>query len=257
MILFHRHYGEGPPLVILHGLFGQCDNWVTVGRKLGENHLSVFCMDLRNHGLSPRDATFTLSAMAADVAETLDDLRIPSVHLLGHSMGGKVAMEFARTYPEKLKSLILADIGPGYYPPHHQQIISGLKAVKPEEISSRQEAEERLAGYIADHGTRQFLLKNLYRNDSGNNFAWRFNLAVIAGQIEEIGKALPECTIDVPSLFYHGSNSNYITPASYHAIMQQFISAEFRVMQGAGHWLHAEQPDAFTDTVSAWVKRFA
>jgi esterase len=257
MILFHRHYGEGPPLVILHGLFGQSDNWATVGRKLGEHHLSVFCMDLRNHGMSPHSESFSLAEMAADVAETLDDLRLSAVHLLGHSMGGKVAMEFAFAFPERLKSLILVDIGPGYYPPHHQQIIKGLQAVKPEEISSRPEAEERLSAYIQDQATRQFLLKNLYRTDSNEGFAWRFNLDAIAAKIKEVGKAVPDRSLSVPSLFYHGERSNYVSPDAYINIMRQFHLAEFKVMPGAGHWLHAEQPIPFTETILNWVKRFA
>ncbi|MBX7202028.1 MAG: alpha/beta fold hydrolase [Bacteroidia bacterium] len=257
MILFHRHYGQGTPLVILHGLFGQSDNWASIARRLGEQHLSVFCMDLRNHGLSPHSEQVSLALMAADVAETLEDLRIPAVHLLGHSMGGKVAMEFALSFAGKLKSLILADIGPGYYPPHHQEIIKGLMAVKPEEVKSRQEAEERLAAYVKDLSTRQFLLKNLYRTDDGEHFAWRFNLEAIAKNIEEVGKALPGETIRVPSLFYHGGRSNYVKPADYSSIQQQFTAAEFRLMEGAGHWLHAEQPETFISTVIDWIRPFA
>ena len=256
MILFHRHFGEGSPVMILHGLFGQCDNWVTVAKMLGEKHHSVFCVDLRNHGHSPHDSVFNYDAMAEDLAETILDLRIhKKVHLIGHSMGGKAAMFFAQQFPELLKSILIADIGPRFYPTHHQEVISGLKAVNLSDITSRSDAESAMEKFIKDQSVRQFLLKNLYRTDE-NQFAWRFNLEVISDQIEEVGKAIPEGIVDIPALFYHGSASNYVLSDEYPVIMQQFISAEFRQMNGAGHWLHAEQPTVFVETADHWLRRY-
>jgi len=256
MILFHRHYGEGPALVILHGLFGQSDNWATIARKLGENGYSVYCMDLRNHGMSEHSDEFSIALMARDVIETLDDLRLRSAHVLGHSMGGKVAMELALHYPDRLRSLLVIDIGPQYYPPHHHQIIKGLEAVKPEELRSRKEADERLSNYVGQAEVRQFLLKNLTRESESEPFRFRFNLEQIAANINEVGKALPEGIVQVPTLFYHGEKSDYLKPETYAEISAQFIASEFKIMPGAGHWLHAEQPPAFIATVTQWLSRF-
>ena len=247
MILFHRHYGDGTPLIILHGLFGQSDNLAGVARLLG-NNFSVYCIDQRNHGQSGHAHEFTYDAMVGDLVETLDDLRLNKVHLLGHSMGGKTAMFFARKYPERLHSLTVVDIGPRYYAPHHGEIIAGIQVLKPGELTSRQEAEELLAYSIKDASTRQFLLKNLVRGDDGR-FFWRFNLDAIAENSENVGEALPGGALNIPTLFYRGGNSSYIIPEEYDTILQQFPEAVFATMQDAGHWLHAEKPQEFVDTI--------
>lgn len=255
MILFNRKYGEGRPvLVILHGLFGQSDNWTSIARKLSEN-FTVYCFDLRNHGQSAHDEVNNLGSMADDVMETLRNLGETSVHLLGHSMGGKVAMEFALKFADLLKSLILVDIGPRPYPPHHQEIIAGLNAVKPESLQNRSEAETRLSEYVYDTATRQFLLKNLYRRDD-NSFAWRFNLKVIEREIEEIGKPMsPGVVENVPTLIYHGGASRYVKQEEYADIRARFPMAEFIVMEGAGHWLHAEKPTEFIEIIQTWLQK--
>lgn len=256
MILFHRHFGEGKPIVILHGLFGQCDNWVSVSKMLGDRHNSVFAIDLRNHGHSPHSPEFSYELMARDVADTLHDLRIQKVHLMGHSMGGKVAMLFSQLYPEMLRSVIIVDISPRYYPPHHGEIISGLKSVDILNISSRAEAENSMEPFIKNPSVRQFLLKNLFRNDK-NQFRWRFNLEILSASLEKVGQSIPTGNVDVPALFYHGQNSDYVSVDEYTEIMQQFLSAEFRQMAGAGHWLHAENTEEFVQTIDHWIKRYS
>lgn len=254
MNLFYRQYGTGEPLVILHGLFGQCDNWASIAKALGENY-TVYCMDLPNHGQSPHTEEFNYPAMVEDVRMTVENLGLNKFHLLGHSMGGKVAMFFAQAYPEMLISLMVIDIGTKYYRPHHQEIIAGLQAVNLELLTSRNEAEKVMLPFIEDVGTRQFLLKNLVRKEE-NGFEWRFNLELIAEKIEEIGAALPEGKVLTRTLFYRGGNSRYIKDEDIADIQLQFPNATFETMKGAGHWLHAEKPGEFVEVVRRFLKYF-
>jgi esterase len=247
MILFHRIYGEGPPLVILHGLFGQSDNWATLARAWS-NQFRVIIIDQRNHGQSPHEAAFSYELMADDLAETLDILNLESVQLIGHSMGGKTAMFFAQKYPQRLTKLIVADIAPRAYAPHHGEIIAALKTLPLERLKDRNSADHELSKGIPDFGTRQFLLKNLYRNDSGG-FSWRFNLEAISAQISEVGKAMPGSIVETPTLFVRGAKSKYITDQDQRDIAHQFTNVRFETISDAGHWLHAEQPEAFGKVV--------
>ena len=247
MILFHRIYGEGPPLIILHGLFGQSDNWATLARAWS-NQFRVIIIDQRNHGQSPHEAAFSYELMADDLAETLDKLNLESVQLIGHSMGGKTAMFFAQKYPQRLTKLIVADIAPRAYAPHHGEIIAALKTLPLERLKDRNSADNELAKGIPDFGTRQFLLKNLYRNDSGG-FSWRFNLEAISAQISEVGKAMPGSIVETPTLFVRGAKSKYITDQDQRDIAHQFTNVRFETISDAGHWLHAEQPEAFGKVV--------
>jgi pimeloyl-ACP methyl ester carboxylesterase len=254
MILFSRTYGEnGPVIVILHGLFGQSDNWAGIARKLSDNY-RIYTLDLRNHGESDHSEEFDYEVMADDVIETLDAAFLEGVHLLGHSMGGKVAMVVAQKRPILLKSLLVADIAPKPYKPHHQEILAGLNALNPVEISSRTEAEEALKKQIPDFGTRQFLLKNLGRKED-NSFEWKFNLKTITEKIAEIGKATDGVESDVPALFYKGEKSNYIKEEDFENIHLLFPNAEFKTMKGAGHWLHAEYPNEMIKTIEEWVSK--
>ncbi|HOY47855.1 MAG TPA: alpha/beta fold hydrolase [Flavobacteriales bacterium] len=251
MKLFERHFGTGETVVILHGLFGQSDNWTSIARKLGEKYC-VYTFDLRNHGQSGHSDEMNYRVMASDVLETIDGLGLDKIHLIGHSMGGKVAMLFGLTYPERLNSLVIADIGPRYYKPHHSDIITGLSNIDLSSLKSRQEAENQVLDFIPDFGTRQFLLKNLYRLGE-NQFAWRFNLPVISRTIENIGEAIDSGLCQIATLFYRGSTSSYIKPEDIPAILNQFPHAQFEVMQDAGHWLHAEKPVEFIETIENWI----
>ena len=251
MILFERHFGSGEPLIILHGLFGQSDNWTSIARKLGEN-FSVYTLDLRNHGQSGHDNAMNYDVMADDLLETIDHFGIQKMHLIGHSMGGKVAMLFALKYPERIKKMIIADIGPRFYEPHHQKILQGLNQLDLGSLTSRTDAENELSQLIPDAGTRQFLLKNLYRNNEGG-FSWRFNLPVITEEIDHIGEQLPPGICTTSALFFHGGKSDYIIPSNYTDILNYFPNAEFQIMQGAGHWLHAENPTEFIRITNWWI----
>jgi len=248
MILFCRHYGNHPQtLIVLHGLFGQSDNWTSLARRWSEM-FTVITPDQRNHGQSPQSDDFNYSLMADDLKETVDALGIRSFALLGHSMGGKTAMLFAQKYPQYLKKLIVADIAPRYYAPHHTEIIDALKGLNLKEINDRQTADVELAKAIKEPSTRQFLLKNLYRKQD-NSFAWRFNLSAISSNIQEVGAALPESKVNINTLFLRGETSNYIQTSDEAAIRQHFPNSEIQTIPKAGHWLHAEQPLAFSDAV--------
>lgn len=242
MQLFHRKLGEkGQPLVILHGLFGSSDNWMTVAKQLAENH-QVYLLDLRNHGQSPWSEEWNYEVMSEDILAFLEAQAIEDCVMVGHSMGGKVAMLFAGKYPSKLDKLIVVDIAPRFYAVHHDGIIEALQGMDLSKITSRSEAESELAKSIHNFGTRQFLLKNLYRPHNGG-FAWRINLEVIDRKIDEVGVAFPEnLSFDKSTLFVRGSESDYIQDTDEVMIKQFFPNAAIQTIQDAGHWVHAEKP---------------
>jgi len=241
------------PLVILHGLFGQSDNWMALARRWSMER-GVHALDLRNHGHSPWSEEWDYPSMALDVLEYLDDRGLDRVHLLGHSMGGKVAMELATHRPDRMESLCVVDIGPKPYPIHHRTLIDAMMRLDLGQIRQRREAEEQLD--IAAASTKQFLLKNLHRDPEGR-YAWRFNLDVIDRKLDEVGAELPpELSFDGPSLFVRGALSDYITDADWDRIVLQFPRARLETVEGSGHWVHAEQPDAFDRVVrSFWSER--
>ncbi len=248
MKLFYRKYGQGgQPVIILHGLFGQSDNWNTIAKQISEHGFEVYTVDQRNHGLSPHSTEWNYQAMSKDIAELMDDLQLKKIILLGHSMGGKTAMRFTIDYPQLVDKLIVVDIAPKYYPPHHQSVLNGLLAIDFNHVKTRKEAETILSQYIDDSGTKQFLLKNIYWKDTGE-MEWRFNLDVISKEIENVGEALiVEHPCNVPSLFIKGQKSAYITSADLDTIRKTFSHVRFQTISDAGHWVHAENPVAFLD----------
>jgi len=240
------------PLVILHGLFGSSDNWMSVARKLGEQ-FTVYLPDQRNHGLSGKSDTWNYQAMAEDLQQFVTEEQIEQPVIIGHSMGGKVAMKFAGLFPEKLRKLVVADIAPRPYPVHHQVILQGLQAVKPHELKSRRDADLRLAEHVKELPVRQFLLKNLYRDNSGS-FGWRVNLEVISQQIENVGEEIRyESPFEKPALFIRGENSQYIRDEDIPEIKKQFARAEVKNIAEAGHWIHAEQPERFLQILYSFI----
>lgn len=253
MNLHFEKYGEqGQALIILHGLFGSADNWSSLGKQLGRN-FNVYLVDQRNHGKSPHDDEWTYKAMAADIKEFIAQQQIDSPIILGHSMGGKTAMEFAATYSDALSKLIVADIAPKYYPVHHRTIIDGLLAVDANPVSSRKEADAILADFIPELPVRQFLLKNLVRNDEGG-FNWRMNLPVIDQNIENVGYTLPDgVQLDVATLFVRGANSNYIDEEAEKKIDLHFTNYQLETIENAGHWVHAEKPKEFLEMITNFI----
>ncbi len=255
MELYSRIEGEGKSLLIIHGFLGMSDNWKTLGSQFALQGFQVHLLDMRNHGKSPHSEEFTYAAMVQDVYDYCAEHQLEKINLLGHSMGGKIAMLFATTYPEKVEKLIVADIGPKYYAPHHQTILAGLNAIDFSKQPSRANVEETLSLYIKDFGTRQFLLKNLYWVEPGQ-LGFRFNLDVFNRKIETIGNALPfENHFDKSTLFLRGDKSDYILDSDFETIRHHFPDAEIRTVKNAGHWLHAENPGDFYEMALDYLKK--
>lgn len=253
MELNFKKTGSGEALIILHGLFGSADNWFSIAKEL-ENDFTLYLVDQRNHGDSPKSEEWNYQVMAEDLNAFMESEGLKDANLLGHSMGGKTVMKFALTFPEKVKKLIVADIAPRYYPIHHETILEGLNAVPIDKIKSRKEADDALSEYINNPGIKQFLLKNLARKESG--FRWKMNLPVITEKIENVGEEInSEKPFEKPTLFMGGENSDYIQDKDKEDIERLFPNHHLIYIKKAGHWLHAEQPQAVVDTVRAFLKR--
>jgi len=253
--LFCRESGSGPALLILHGVFGSGENWFTVAKKFSE-HFRVFLIDQRNHGRSPHSDDFSYDDLVEDLRNFADEHHISRFFLLGHSMGGKVAMRFARKYPQMLRGLVVVDIAPRNYEPHHQSIMAGFKAVDLEKFTSRTQADEAMALHIPEADVRQFLLKNLYRTEEGK-FAWRINLPVLEKAVLQIGTEPAESSpVNIPALFVKGNLSRYIRPEDEKLIQSKFSGARIEGIEGAGHWVQAEKPEEFTAIVLNFLLAF-
>jgi len=252
MKLFFRTIGEGRPLIILHGLFGASDNWLSIGKHLSQDY-KVYLVDQRNHGNSPKSGEFNYSVMAEDLAEFINEHQIYDPIILGHSMGGKTAMQFAVNYPDKIQKLIVADIAPREYHLHHQLILEGLSSVDLGSIKNRKEADEQLAKFVPEPGVRQFLLKNLSRTADGG-FAWKINLPVIKKEIGNVGEPLQEgVSFDKPTLFVRGAKSDYIRDEDELLINKIFSNYRLATIPDAGHWLHAERPVEFLECITDFL----
>lgn len=254
-MIFSKIEGEGKAFLIIHGFLGMADNWKTLGTQFAESGYEVHILEMRNHGKSFHSDEFSYELMVQDVLEYCNHYGLKSTILLGHSMGGKVAMQFACDYSEYVEKLIIADIGPKYYPQHHQTILEGLNAIDFSLKPSRTEVDDIVSNYISDFGTRQFLLKSLYWVNKGQ-LAFRFNLKILSQKIEEIGKALPKKLVfNKETLFIRGGNSKYITQDDFLSIKEQFTHSKLETIQNAGHWLHAEQPKEFYDAVLNFLNK--
>ena len=251
-MLYSKIEGKGKPFLILHGFLGMSDNWKTIGTQFAPLGYQVHMLDMRNHGRSFQTPEFDYQLMSNDVLQYCQLNNLEEIILLGHSMGGKTAMLFACDNPILLNKLIIADIGPKYYAPHHQSIIEGLLAVDFSLKPSRTDVDAIVANYISDFGTRQFLLKSLYWNES-KELAFRFNIEYLSKNIEEIGKILPnEKKFLKDVLFIRGEKSKYILDSDISAIKEQFPKMKLETVINAGHWLHAENPVDFFN----YLKRF-
>lgn len=250
--LTYRQYGEGSPMVILHGLFGSAANWGGHAKAFAA-HRRVLVPDLRNHGGSPHADTMDYVAMAGDVEALLDRLGLDAVALLGHSLGGKVAMQFALHHPERVERLIVADIAPRAYSGNQDAVIAALEAVDLSRVDSRKAADRQLAAHIAAEPLRAFLLTNLVRGADG--YRWRINLAAIIAGLPGI-YAFPDPRgrrYEGPALFISGANSGYVGDADQGPIRTLFPAARFARIAGAGHWLHAERPVEFRQAVQDFL----
>ena len=244
-LLHSRIIGEGKPLLILHGFLGMSDNWKTLGNQYSQNEFQAHLIDQRNHGKSFHSDDFDYELLADDLKNYMVHHNISSANLIGHSMGGKTVMQFACSNPKLVEKLIVADIAPKYYPPHHSEIINGLVSLNFEKINSRTEADNELAKHLSDFGIRQFLLKNLYWVEKGK-LGFRFNLSILQNKMEEIGENISStATFTGETLFLRGDKSEYILQNDFDIIKRHFPKAAINTISNAGHWLHAENPKEF------------
>ena len=254
-ILNSKIFGENlsvTPLLVFHGLFGMLDNWGSFGIDMGE-FLPVHLFDLRYHGRCFHSDEMSHDDLAEDILNYMEYYGIAKAHILGHSLGGKAVMQFAIRFPEKVERLIVVDISPKAYPPHHQGIIKALETVDFNTVSSRSEVEAVLNQYIPEKSTIQFLTKNLYWDDN-KKLNWRFNLKTLSEKYNEfVSNAIKFGVFDGPTLFVAGAQSNYILPQDQFAIKQQFPKADFVTIKNAGHWVQAENPVDFANVVKDFL----
>lgn len=253
--LNYKTFGQGDPIVILHGLFGTLDNWQTIGRKLAEHH-SVFLVDQRNHGRSPHTDELDYPLMAYDLEHFMENQWMFKATIMGHSMGGKTAMQFALLHPGMVEKLIVVDIAPKAYQGGHQPIFDALLNLNPEHISDRSEADARLKERIGEQSIRQFLLKNLSRKKGKDGYQWKMNLPVIHKHYPDLLKGLKvyDAPFEGEVLFIRGGRSNYIQEEDFYTIRELFPNAQVETIDEAGHWVHAEAPEKLLKLVLSFIE---
>ena len=249
MDLFYKQYGtDGPPLLILHGLLGASGNWHTLSRSVFSEVATVYTLDQRNHGRSPHADRFDYPAMAQDVYDFIETHNLAPVTLMGHSMGGKTAMQLSLTQPEVVERLLIVDMAPRAYPPQHRPLIEALQRLDLSAYDRRADIDDALAEDIPSYPIRQFLLKNLQHDDG--TYTWQMNLEGIAATYDNVNAAITaDGTFEGPTRVIRGETSSYVTDADVAHIRTLFPNTEVITIPGAGHWVHADAPDAFADAV--------
>lgn len=254
MLLHSIILGEGKPVLILHGFLGMLDNWKSIGKQLADDGFQVHLIDQRNHGNSFHSDEFNYDLLAEDVCRYCEHYQLTNVFVIGHSMGGKTAMNLAMNHSQLIEKLVVVDIAPKIYPPHHADVLAGLLSLDLENLQSRQEADDQLKKYISDFGVRQFLLKNLYRENSGK-FSLKCNLKVLSKAEQMIGESFSQNTnFEKPVLFLKGQNSSYIEENDRIIIEKYFPKASILEIPNAGHWLHAENTKVFYEKLISFLK---
>ncbi len=251
-MLYSQSRGQGPAVILLHGLFGMGDNLLMLARALSSD-FQLHTLDLRNHGRSPWMNSMSFDEMAADVLAFMDQQGIVAADCVGHSLGGKVAMQLALNAPNRVRRLVVADIAPVDYASDHDQVFAALRQIDLSGVTSRGDVNKLLANYLEDEGVKQFLLKSLYRNENGD-FAWRMNVDVLYQCYEQLRQGFTtRQQFNGPTLFIKGENSSYIQQQHQAAIERLFPNFQFKVIQGTGHWLHAEKPAVFNRLVQRFL----
>lgn len=254
-LLYSKIIGQGKPLVIMHGYLGMSDNWKTLGTSFAEQGFEVHLLDLRNHGRSFQTKEFSYELMVEDVLFYCKEHQLENIALLGHSMGGKLAMNLAVSHPELIEKLIVADISPRTYKPHHQQIMQALNAVDFSVKPSRTQVEEIMSQYIKDYNTLQFLMKSVYRKTS-EQLAFRFNLEAFNADDTVIGQGISlDEKFNKPTLFLKGEKSNYIQDSDKETIFQIFECAEIEIVSNSGHWINSDNPKEFFQKVISFLRK--
>jgi pimeloyl-ACP methyl ester carboxylesterase len=258
MKLFYREYGQGTPFIILHGLFGISDNWATFGKSIMDKY-HVYIPDLRNHGRSPRSPLFDFPSMTKDIKEFIDDLGLSQSILMGHSLGGKVAMLVALSNPDLLNKLIVVDVSPRKYPQNteHLQLLNAMLTTDLSITHSRSDVENQMKEKIKNQRLRQFILKNIYWNDK-DQLDWRLNLPVLKANLSLMfGGVETEKLFNKPTLFIRGGLSNHIREDDLDTIRKNFPEAVIKTLKSAGHWVHADAPEEFYRTVMDFLNTFS
>jgi len=254
MKLFCRQFGAGKPVVILHGLFGLSDNWVTFGRELGENY-SVYIPDLRNHGQSPHSGVFDFPSLENDLAELMDDHGLNEIALIGHSLGGKTAMYFALHHPDRVNRLAIVDISLRKSPPdrEHQQLLNAMLDVDFSNAKSRSDVDNQLKTTIKSTRLRQFLMKSVYWRDR-HSLDWRLNLKGIDENLLSVFEGVSDSGVyEGPALFIRGGLSDYIRDTDLAELKMKFPGAEVKTIANASHWVHADAPGEFFNMVKSFL----
>lgn len=252
--LHYKEFGTGPTVIILHGLLGSLDNWQAIAKALAAS-FHVYIIDQRNHGRSPHSEVFNYDVLAEDLHYFMQQHSIPKAHLIGHSMGGKVAMQFAGLHPEMVDRLVVVDIGPGGLEDRHSNIFQALLNAPLLTAQTREEVYLFLKQRIEEETTVQFLMKSLMRNDDGTGFSWRFNAQGLWDNYRNIAVAVDsDIRYDKPVLFIKGEHSDYINAQEYISITAMFPQNEIEEIKGAGHWVHADKPDEFVRVINNFLK---
>jgi esterase len=251
--LNYKHFGSGTPLIILHGLFGSLENWQTLSKKFSEQ-FSVYIIDQRNHGRSPHTEHHNFQLMAEDILIFMQQHEIKKAHLIGHSMGGKTVMQFCINHPEKVLKQIIVDIAPKQYPRGHDEIFDAIFSLNLSEIKSRNEADELLQPKISEFAVRQFLLKNLGRNDDNGKFEWKMNVDLLFREYDNIRQEISSnTTTEIETLVIRGTKSPYVSDNDIADFKKLFSEVSVIDIPDAGHWVHAEAPQEFFNAVNAFL----
>lgn len=252
-MLNYKEYGNGEPLIILHGLLGMLDNWHSFSKKLSKEYW-IISVDQRNHGKSFHDSHFDYDVLAEDLFNFLEQKHIPRCHLLGHSMGGKTVLNFINTYGEMIDKSIIVDIAPKKYKPGHELIFNSLLKIALEGIQNRKSVQEFLMNELNELSTVLFLMKNLSRSSDGK-YTWKANIESLYNNYQNITQSVyPQEPLGQDILFVKGEHSNYISPEDQIEIMQYYPEAKIEIIQSAGHWIHADQPEELLKTVKNFLK---
>ncbi len=254
MKLFYRTYGSGPPIIILHGIFGMSDNWVTFAKQLA-NGFEVFIPDLRNHGRSPHSNEFDYNYMLNDLRKFILEQNLHNIVLIGHSMGGKVAMQFALYYQELIKKLIVLDVSASSYnpTPEIEEIVIAINTIELKKANDRANIKRQLSGIIHDDRIIEFMMKNIVRHKN-NVFEWKFNAQAISDNLNKLLKGIEtDNKFDKPALFVAGGKSNYMKQEDIYMIFENFPEAQLELIMNAGHWLHVDAREELLNIVTHFI----
>lgn len=253
LTLNYKVFGEGDPVIILHGLFGMLDNWQSFAKKMADDY-KVFILDQRNHGKSPHTTSHSYGEMADDIVGFIKEHKLTKVKLIGHSMGGKTIIDMAVRYPQFIDRMAVIDMGVKTYTGGHEEIIEALLSVDFNKLKSRKEIDQSISDMIPDTGVRMFLLKNVDRNKE-DGYSWKMNLETLVKDYPKLQQGYEDISVSkVETLFVKGGKSRYILEEDYALIKSKFTNSDIRTIEDAGHWVHAEKPNELFEMIKGYFK---